>query len=77
MPLPKISPRVVDVVVDSGAQSCLWSRREFIKCGFDIEDLIPVNHSMKAANAAPITIDGAIFSACQVSPKMASQLKPR
>ena len=61
IPLPKISPRHVDVIVDSGAQSCLWSRKEFVKCGFNTKDLIPVHHSMKAANSAPITIDGAIF----------------
>jgi len=59
MPHPKISPKHIDVVVDSGAQSCLWSRRDFLRHGFSSSDLIPVDHMMKAANAVPITIDGA------------------
>ena len=58
---PKISPKQVDTIVDSGAQSCLWSRRDFLKSGFNCRDLIPVHHTMEAANSAPITIDGAIF----------------
>ena len=58
---PKISPKHIDVIIDSGAQSCLWSKKEFQKCGFSSEDLIPVHHAMKAANTAPITIDGAIL----------------
>ena len=61
VPFPKIAPKHVDVVVDSGAQSCLWSRREFIRSGFNPKGLIPVRHIMKAANAAPIKIDGAIL----------------
>ena len=58
---PRISPKYVNVVVDSGAQSCLWSRSDFLASGFSIGDLIPVRHAMKAANAAPISIDGAIL----------------
>ena len=58
---PKIQPKYINVVVDSGAQSCLWSRKDFLKNGFSTRDLIQVKHSMKAANTAPITIDGAIF----------------
>ena len=61
MPHPKICPKQIDVVVDSGAQSCLWSRTEFLRMGFNMDDLIPVHHSMKAANTAPIRIDGATF----------------
>ena len=45
--------------MDSGAQSCLWSRKAFLKSGFCTQDLIPVSHTMKAANTAPIKIDGA------------------
>ena len=56
---PKIQPKYVDVVVDSGAQSCLWSRSAFLKSGFCKDDLIPVSQSLRAANAAPIRIDGA------------------
>ena len=61
IPYPEVQPRHVDVVVDSGAQTCLWSRRTFLKSGFTLKDLIPVHHMMKAANTAPINIDGAIF----------------
>ena len=55
----KVAPKHIDVVADSGAQSCLWSRKEFYANGFSKKDLIPVRHAMKAANSAPITIDGA------------------
>ena len=61
MPHPSIAPKHIDVIVDSGAQSCLWSKREFLRCGFNSEDLIPVRHTMKAANTDLIKIDGAIF----------------
>ena len=56
-----IHRRTITVVVDSGAQSCLWSRRECIESGFRITDLIPVSHNMKSANLSPISIDGAIL----------------
>ena len=58
---PAISPKHIDVVTDSGAQSCLWSRKEFLASGFSMKDLIPVRHAMRAANRAPITIDGAVL----------------
>ena len=58
---PKICPKYIDVIVDSGAQSCLWSRQSFLRSGFTRQDLIPVRHLMKAANTAPIAIDGAIL----------------
>ena len=58
---PKIAAKHIDVVADSGAQSCLWSRKEFLKSGFSMKDLIHVHHTMKAANTAPISIDGAII----------------
>jgi len=61
VPFPSIQPKHVDVVTDSGAQSCLWSRDAFVRSGFHLRDLIPVRHSMKAANTAPIHIDGAIL----------------
>ena len=40
---PRIQLKHVEVVVDSGAQSCLWSRRSFLRSGFTQKDLIPVN----------------------------------
>ena len=58
---PAIAPKHVDVVIDSGAQSVLCPRETFLKSGFSLKDLIPVRHIMKAANTAPISIDGAIL----------------
>jgi len=58
---PIISPKSIDVVTDSGAQSCLWSRKDYLSSGFSMKDLIPVRHIMRAANRAPITIDGAVL----------------
>ena len=58
---PRIQPKYVDVITDSGAQSVVWSREEFNKSGFHASDLIPVHHAMKAVNAARISIDGAIL----------------
>ena len=54
-------PKKVKVVVDSGAQSVLWSRREYLSAGFATSDLIPVKHNMKAANGVSIQIDGAVL----------------
>lgn len=61
VPQPVIAAKHIDVIADSGAQSCLWSRKEFLASGFSMHDLIPVRHMMKAANRAPITIDGAVL----------------
>ena len=61
VPFPKIHPKHIDVVVDSGAQSCLWSQEEFVRSGFSMSDLLPVRNSLKAANKAPINIAGAIL----------------
>ena len=58
---PILAPMEISVVVDSGAQSCLWSRRDFLASGFRMNDLIPVKHNMKAANRNQIQIDGAIL----------------
>ena len=58
---PTIAPKYIDVVADSGAQSCLWSRKEYLSSGFSMNDLIPVRHAMRAANRAPIAIDGAVL----------------
>ena len=56
-----ITPFYIDVVTDSGAQSCVWSMKGFILSGFKTSDLIPVKHSMAAANKLPIKIVGAIL----------------
>ena len=58
---PKVTPVIIDVVADSGAQSCLWSRKEFLNCGFTKNDLISVKHVMRTASSSPIRIDGAII----------------
>jgi hypothetical protein len=57
----QILRRTIVVVTDTGAQSCLWSRRECFNSGFCQEDLIPVRHTMKSANHSQITIDGAVL----------------
>ena len=56
-----IDPFHLNVVTDSGAQSCVWSLKGFLNSGFAITDLIPVDHSLKAANKVSIRIDGAII----------------
>jgi len=61
IPHVKVSPTQIEAVTDTGAQSCLWSRKEFLKAGFALTDLIRVTHQMQAANTAPIHIDGAIL----------------
>ena len=60
-PFPKIAPKYIDVVADSGAQSCLCSRKQYLNSGFSMKDLIPVTHNMKAANSAQIYIEGAFL----------------
>ena len=55
-----ITPFHIDVVTDSGAQSCVWSLKGFILSGFKMTDLIPIEHSMAAANKSPIKVEGAI-----------------
>ena len=54
----ELMPPPIDVVADSGAQSCLCL---FLASGFSMEDLIPVRHTMRAANRAPINIGGAVL----------------
>ena len=61
IPYPKIAPTYVDVVTDSGAMSCLWGYKPFIRSGFKDTDLIRVDHGMCAANKVPIRIIGAII----------------
>jgi len=52
----------VDAIADSGAQSNLWSLKEYIKAGFARKDLLPVTRPLKAANSSRITIAGAFFA---------------
>ena len=61
MPCPKVSPSETNVVTDTGAMSPLWGRSSFLKCGFKMNDLIPVQRTMLAANREAIAIDGAIL----------------
>lgn len=58
---PDIKPVRIKVVADSGAQSCLWSMKEFLDSGFKKTDLIPVKHVMKTASSSSIRIDGAVI----------------
>ena len=57
----KIAPFHIDVVIDTGAQSCIWALKTFLSCEFKTTDLIPVDHTMRAANRLPIKIEGAII----------------
>jgi hypothetical protein len=56
-------PSTINVIakLDSCAQSCLWSRKEFLAAGFKEDDLIPVSLGLNAANKSSIKIDGAIL----------------
>ena len=47
--------------LDSCAQACLWSKKEFFLAGFREEDLIPLSLGLSAANKSSIIIDGAIL----------------
>ena len=58
---PRVGTTFVDAVTDTGAQSCLWSRRDCLNAGFHKSDFIPVKHKMKAANGTPVTVDGAVI----------------
>ena len=49
-------------IVDSGAQSNLWSLKEFDRLGFDRSALSPVTMTLSAANKSPIPIEGAFFA---------------
>ncbi|MBY0580464.1 MAG: hypothetical protein K2P53_02095, partial [Rickettsiales bacterium] len=61
IPFPPIIPKYLQVITDTGAQSCLWSRKGFDSTGFKEKNLIPVKYSMSAANKTQFRIDGAIF----------------
>ena len=54
-------PIKIRAIVDSGAQSDLWSLEAFLNAGFCRSDLHPVSLSINAANKSPIRIDGAFF----------------
>ena len=58
---PSIDPFELSVVADTGAQSCLWGLNNFLRSGFTEADLIPVHHSLYAANKVEIPVSGAIL----------------
>ena len=58
---PYITPTHVNVVTDPGAQSCLWSLKDFVRCGFKKSNLFPVKCVLFAANREKIQIDGTVF----------------
>lgn len=58
---PKISPRKVKAVSDTGAQSSLMGLKLFRACGLTDKHLIPVKKRMFAANDECIHILGAVF----------------
>ena len=57
---PNVSPTTINALADSGAQSCLWSFKEFTEAGFSSTDLIPMPIDLVAANKSPISIEGAL-----------------
>ena len=62
-PCPKINNNIkITSKLDSCAQTCLWSKEEFLSAGFKEEDLIPVSLGLNAANKSSIKIDGAILA---------------
>ena len=57
---PTVKPIMITAMADTGAQSCLWSKHDFLTSGFTMEDLIPVSLELIAANKSPISIAGAV-----------------
>ena len=60
-PCPKIRPRKVSVVTDSGAQSSLIGLKLFLSLGFKMSDILPVEKRLYAANNEGINVLGAVF----------------
>ena len=58
---PNITSSPIIVVTDTGAQSCLWSQRDFYRCGFTDQDLFPVKRTLSTASKEEINVIGAIF----------------
>ena len=58
---PIVKPKKVEVVTDTGAQSCLWGLQNFLTFRFKETDLIPVKHTLFAANKEQIPVLGAIL----------------
>jgi len=58
---PAVRPVSIQAIADSGAQSCLWSKAEFLSSGFSTHDLMPVDLSISAANKSPIRVEGAVL----------------
>ncbi|XP_068678617.1 uncharacterized protein [Montipora foliosa] len=52
----------ISAIADTGAQSDLWSMKDFLACGFSRDDLLPVRLGLSAANRSPISIEGAFFA---------------
>ena len=67
-PCPQI-PSIIKLSakMDTCAQSCLWSKKEFLAAGFKEEDMIPVSLGLKGANRSSIKIDGAILARLAVT----------
>ena len=64
MASPKSGPCVIGAVTpvtDTGAQACLFPRRDLHRLNLKRSDLFPVKHKITAANRTPISIDGAVL----------------
>ena len=60
-PTPKVKPKEVKCVSDTGAQSCLMGLKVLWQLGLNKSDLVPVQRQMHAANDEEIQLIGAIF----------------
>lgn len=67
----------VHALADSGAQSDVWSREEFLRAGFTTDQLHPVKLSLNAANKSCIHIDGAFFGTISGSTKDGATLSTK
>ena len=56
-----IKPFIVSAMVDSGAQSYLWSLEDFLSSGFAESDLLQVSVDLVTANRSPINVADAII----------------
>ena len=52
----------VSAIADTGAQSDMWSMKDFLACRFSRDNLLPVCLGLSAANRSPISIESAFFA---------------
>ena len=55
-------PAKIQALADSGAQSDLWSLRDYLAHGFLESELLPVRMALTTASQAPLSVEGAFFA---------------